>query len=546
MKKTLLSILLLFTLTSLNAQNWEWFIQHVGVGEDIDVADEGTIHLGGFFAQPTIIGPYQLNPTGPFAEAEILTASFDQNGNVLWANSAGGNYEDRTFGVSHDSLGNTYITGQLNISVVFDTLALSTSGSYDIFVAQYDASGAFQWLRQVGGVKDESGNDIVTDAQGNTYVTGYFSDTMYFDNHVIGAPWNGPQQIYHSFLAKYDMNGNAQWARSAGSWHSIANSADIDGNGNVYITGYFNDSITFDSITLYSNGQRDLYIAKYSPTGDALWATSIGGAGWDEGKGISANQNGECFVTGVFADTIQVNGNTLIGAGGTDVLIAKFNAQGNLEWMHRAGGAENDIGYGINYNEITGNIGLVGSFKATANFENNTMTSNGLDDLFIAEYDSNGNLIWVHGTGGSGRDAAHRIDSDAQGAFYVTGAFFGSVQFGTNTYSTGPGVETDFFVVKIAQPSQTSIDEMSLLKSEFNIFPNPTSNELYVTTNIPYPNDLNVSLQNLQGTVLRSFNCNLQDKLKIDIEDIPSGIYLVRINTQGKIPFTSRVLITNN
>ena len=74
----------------------------------------------------------------------------------------------------------------------------------------------------------------------------------------------------------------------------------VDVNNNIYLTGtFYSDSITFDSITLYNNSNSNIFIAKFDPFGNVLWAKSSENRMLTLGDDLTVNANGEIFLSEV-------------------------------------------------------------------------------------------------------------------------------------------------------------------------------------------------------------------------------------------------------
>ncbi|MFH1514383.1 MAG: hypothetical protein ABIG42_02875, partial [bacterium] len=148
------------------------------------------------------------------------------------------------------------------------------------------------WARTWGGANApgfgfEGGKEVATDASGNIYVTGYFSDVVDFDPGPGTEEYtaNGWSDVY---LSKFDPNGNFVWARTWGGAESDEGyAADIDDSGNIYVTGYYRETVDFDpgpgTEEYTSNDRADVYLSKFDPNGNFVWARTWGGAESDEG-----------------------------------------------------------------------------------------------------------------------------------------------------------------------------------------------------------------------------------------------------------------------
>jgi hypothetical protein len=372
-----------------------------------------------------------------------------------WANRAGGSSTELASGIATGPNGNVYVTGSYyNDTIVFGSTPLLNRGLGDVYIAAYDASGNSLWALGAGSSLDEFGADVVTDADGNVYVTGSFrSDAITLGSFLIlnTDPIFGTADI---FLAKLDSAGNVLWAASAGGdttdgAYSIA----CDGAGNLAITGAFTSSlIYFGSHTLTNNSIANFFIAKYDSAGNVLWAHNNGN-GYSWGQSIAADAAGNSIVLGILVDTAVTFGNETVynadGLGYTpDLFIVKYDANGNVQWAQGVGGTDYD-GDGSIAADAAGNVFIAGFYFS------NTITigsfvlineSTGGDDFFAAKLDPAGNVLWVNDADGYCEPTA--ITTDSQGNCYVTGSFNAYVTFGGDTLIEDGGLSSDVFVVK--------------------------------------------------------------------------------------------------
>jgi uncharacterized protein (TIGR02145 family) len=237
------------------------------------------------------------------------------------------------------------------------------------------------------------------------------------------------------FLFSFDLNAQSfEWAKGiSGNNNNISYSIKNDAIGNSYMTGQFQGTATFDTIQLTSYGGYDIFIAKYSPSGNFLWAKHAGGIADDRGYGISVDTKGNIFITGCFAhaavfDTIQLMNNDLSNA--THFFIARYDQNGNCLWAKKAEGKSSDFGSAIAI-DANSNCYVTGSFSGTPTFDTVQFNCYGLTDIFIAKYDIDGNFIWAKQAGGDMSDAGHSISVDAYGNSFVTGEYEDTSKFGT-------------------------------------------------------------------------------------------------------------------
>ena len=449
MKKTLLFVLLLLCTTFIFAQIdvWLWAKKAGGTQDDegysIDIDSSGNSYVTGYFYGTASFGSTTLTSGG---SNDIFVAKLDSSGNWLWAKKAGGTGSDYSCSIATDSSGNSFVTGYFYGTASFGSITLTSSGSADIFVAKLDSNGNWLWAKKAGGTSDDEGNGIAIDSSGNSYVTGCFLGTASLGNITLTS--NGWGDI---FVAKLDSSGNWLWAKKAGGTndddgHSIA----TDSFGNSYITGYFSSApASFGTINLTSSGGDNIFVAKLDSSGNWLWAKQAGGTGFNFSQSIATNSYGNSYITGLFEETVSFGTTTLTSSGSYDIFVAKLDSDGNWLWAKQAGGTGLDWGNGI-ATKSSGNSYVTGKFQGTASFGSTTLTSSGNADIFVAKLDNSGNWLGAQKAGGTGIDDGQSIAIDSYGNSYVTGYFQRTASFGDiNISSSGL---YDIFVAKAHIP----------------------------------------------------------------------------------------------
>jgi len=371
----------------------------------------------------------------------------------LWVKNAGGTNYDYSNGIAVDADGNSYVTGYFEGSSTFCSTVLTSSGYYDIFVAKLDSSGNWEWAKKAGGTNYDFSYSIAVDTSGSCYITGEFFDYATFGDIILTS--NGSYDI---FIAKLDSNGNWLWAKNAGgTGDDIGYGIAVDASGNSYVMGnFFSTTATFGSTTLTSNGVSDIFVAKLDSSGNWLWAKNAGGTSFDYGSGIAVDASGNSYVTGYFADSATFGSTSLTSNGYYDIFIVKLDSDGNWLWAQNAGGTDGDWGYGIAV-DTSGNSYITGYFADSATFGSTTLTNYGDEDIFIAKLDSSGNWLWANKAGGTDGDWGKDIAVDANRNSYVTGYFRGTTTVGAtfgNITIYGSGISSNYnvFVAKVHIP----------------------------------------------------------------------------------------------
>jgi Beta-propeller repeat len=354
--------------------------------------------------------------------------------------SAGGPENDIAQGIAVDGSGNVYITGYYGGTAAFGNTSVTSAGDTDIFIAKYNSSGAVQWVRSAGGTGIDRGQSIAVDAGGNVYVTGFYRATATFGTASVTAAGNDD-----IFVAKYAGNGDFQWVKSAGSSLEDSGRGIAVAAGNVYLTGFYKLTATFDGTTVTSAGGEDIFMAKYDALGNVLWVRSAGSTGDDRGLGIAADPAGYLYATGYFLETASFGAQSVTSVGGHDIFTTKYNANGDVQWVRSAGGNNHDYGQSIAVSAV-GNPVVTGGFQNTAVFEGTNVASAGDWDVFIVKYNTAGSFVSVRSAGGTGYDYGYGIALDAADNAYVTGIYSGTAKFGTATKTSAGSF--DVFIAK--------------------------------------------------------------------------------------------------
>jgi len=345
----------------------------------IDVSRSGSISITGQFSDTMTAGvanPVLLISGG---DNDVFISNYDNNGDILWAKSLGGPGIDYPGGISSDHDGNVYLTGDFHLS------SFPFSGS-KIFLAKYDSLGNNSWLRmETSFDNNHFGNGIKTDANGNSYVTGEFFDTVRFGpSSTIGA---GNVES-NAFIAKFDSSGAMVWGQKAGSPSGYCGSKaiDIDDAGNSYFTGYYKGTISLGPINIVSasGNTYDVFVTKCDPFGNYEWANKSNGPG--NARYINVDDFGDVFVSGTYSTTISFGPNVLISLGSTDIFIAETDPFGNFSGATSCGGTQADYVSGMDASAA--GLFLTGYFTDTIHFGNSISTvanSSTATDVFLAK-----------------------------------------------------------------------------------------------------------------------------------------------------------------
>ena len=302
--------------------NVKWAARQSGDGNDygrgVSTDRFGNVYLTGYY--DAALNLYNHDNTTTHApltsdNSDSFLAKYDKDGTVEWAARQAGGRDDHGYGVSTDRSGNVYLTGHYggnggdlklyNHDNTTTHPPLTSEGAdYDSFLAKYDKDGTVVWAAQQSGDGNDRGYGISADRSGNVYLTGYYGSgvlNLYNHDNTLHPTPLTIEGNFDSFLAKYDKNGNVEWAaRQSGGETDFGHGVSTDRSGNVYLTGYYG---SVGDLELYDQGSNvahtptltnegnynNSFLAKYDKNGNVEWAARQAGDGDgdDLGYGVS-------------------------------------------------------------------------------------------------------------------------------------------------------------------------------------------------------------------------------------------------------------------
>jgi hypothetical protein len=337
----------------------------------------------------------------------LFLAKFNSEGKFLWVKR--GNHAEGA-AISFDKDNNCYMTGYFLGTATFDNYQLTANGGMDFFIAKYDSTGKLIWIKSNGQVTGGCGVDIYTDQNGTCYLTGSFAGTVKIGNIQLTS--KGYTDI---FIAKYDSNGNFGWIKQLGdTGYNTGYSISIDTDNNIFLFGNFDNTINIGNINLTQTNMYSYFVAKFDKYGTPLWVKPI-----DADKSvtfnISTDQDNGLLICGNYyeAGTVKVGDFEIKGNEPSNGFLIKYDSDGNLLWeKHDAFFADISI-------DNLNNIYAAGTFDGTLQLGSYTLKSIGQSDVFIAKYDSYGNVLWAQQKGDSNDEVCYGISMDNKENCYV-------------------------------------------------------------------------------------------------------------------------------
>ncbi len=546
--------------TFAHADDWQWAKSAGKLSYDQGRAvifdqNSNTYLLGNYQGPSITFGDTILANNGDY---DIFFVKYNNAGNVIWAKRAGKSGTDFATNVATDKKGFIYITGQFDSPKIifgFDTLVNNSNTYTDIYLVKYDTSGNIRWARREGGTKNEYCTSIFVNTRCEMFATGSFSSSTFSigDSTFINHTNDGLKTDAH--LIKYDTSGNVSWARSSGGENDdTGNDIISDSAGNVYYCGAFkSNSITFGSNTLTTHGNVDMFLVKYTASGDVVWAQNAGGNNNDNAVALAFDPQGNIVVVGSFSSSYFIIGDTtIITNGGYDIFCAKFDTIGTLLWAQRFGGTARDDGSNLSIDK-QGNIYCTGYFfSSTITFGAYTLTNTGGADNFITKLNSDGNPLYAEKIGGILDDNSYGIAIDDIGKVTITGMFNSPmIQFGNFSFTNADTLNGTSDVFVAVHSPIVGVPEIGKKKSQFSLeqnYPNPFNPQTAIGFSLLAVGKVSLKIYDVLGREVAVLLHNEQmdageHAIPFDGNKLSSGVYFYRLTIGNTFTQTKRMIL---
>lgn len=448
--------------------NYQWTHTVAGTPKSLTVDSSGNFYLAGTFKGTVDFDPDAVatdnHSSNNASYYDVFITRFNSDRSYGWTDTFGGTRSDTINKISFvsDAL---YLTGYYMGAGAGELIDLdptagvdnhTTNGDwYDVFLSKLNPDGSFGWARSFGDSFQDEGISVAGDGNGNIYLTGKYTYNPDFDptegiDQQINTITNTNTNI---FLSKYDANGNYYWTKAFdGGESDQPYDVTADSEGNVYLTGTFQNWVDFDGSEAtdkhMTNGSLDLFITKYASDGTYGWTETLGSTINDYGKSIKVLADKSLFFYGTFCYDVDFD-----FTDNTDILSAPNNAKAfiskisqsttgwnpaptvlptktadmDFSFAHSFGGGSGENIYGAV--DKDGNLFVTGmTYSASVDYNpseegENIISLIGWQDTYLSKFDSEGNYLWTKTFGGTGAGVwPHAIAIDSHGYVYIAGA----------------------------------------------------------------------------------------------------------------------------
>ncbi len=358
---------------------------------------------------------------------DMLIAAFDPNGFLEWVRTEGSSGGDHASSIALSPTGSVLVTGHTSGSpgetVVFGVgEAHETSWQHgddgrDAVIARFDGNGGLEWVWGSGSHGNDYGRAVAFLSDGSLAATGVYGASFALGGGEPGEavlPWSGEADVY---VARFDPDRHLAWARriASQSWDYSAGALGVFADDSVIVAGSFGNGVTdpiaatfgegeSNETTLTSEGNGDVFVARFDAEGGLTWARRAGGQELEIVKGVAVGDQGQVWITGSFwgqptFGAGEATEMTLadVGQRPSNLFIARYTSDGQFHWARRAGTTDeaspepDDQGTAI-VELPDGSLVITGQCGESATFgpgepNETTLTPHGGRDIFLARFE---------------------------------------------------------------------------------------------------------------------------------------------------------------
>ncbi len=214
-----------------------------------------------------------------------------------------------------------------------------------------------------------------------------------------------------AYLAQYSDRGELVWALQVGGPRNDSPlGVSVAPDGSIYVGGF-----TDGDFASANQGSADVWLARFDADGNELWRRQFGGPAWDRGFDVTAFDGG-AYITGYTASTLDAG----TDLGGFDGFAARYDAEGNQQWVRHIGTDATDWGQGSAL-APDGGLYMTGYTEGAL-----AGTHAGDKDLFAVRINVDGSLAWATQLGTAALDWAQGVGAGPEGGMLIAGSTEGA------------------------------------------------------------------------------------------------------------------------
>lgn len=344
---------------------------------------------GGVFFAGKTAGDLSVPHTG--GRHDVFLCRYDGDGNRIWITQFGSSKDDIPTEIAPDGADGVFVVGYTE-----GDFGGPNEGRIDGFLGRVDSTGSVLWMRQIGGPYDDYAYSVASDGAGGAYVVGT-------TDSILGGSSAGLSDAY---LAHYDAQGTQSWIKQFGtSAYDRGLSVVRDSSNTLFVAGD-----TSGDLAAPSAGSSDIYLARFSNSGDQIWVRQFGTTAHDDASGLALDGAGGVFLGG---GTYGSLGGPVQGSH--DCIVARFNNSGDQLWMKQFGSN------GLDFISPVASDGAGGVFVAGFTYGNLGRLSFGGKDVYLAHYDGSGQQLRLTQIGTTADESCGGLAPSGDGDVFFAG-----------------------------------------------------------------------------------------------------------------------------
>ncbi len=556
---------------------------------DLAVDKEGNVYITGGTSSsdfPVSSGVYQQiydnrgsGTVGNWGPMSVFVSKFSADGDLIWSTFIGGPSYDRAYAIEVDDTGKVYIGGRAGEGYP------TTPGAYqEDFTVAGARNGLYGHQNGFVSILSADGSELLYSTYYGSDSYGFFRDIDIDDkgyvygilNAVTGTPGGISADAYDNTHngGQYDMVP-VKFTPELDSvvWATFLGGSDADNGGpsvkvgtdySVFIAGGTKSTdfpISTGAVqSSYGGGASDMFVTRIAPDGKSIiYSTYLGGNNGDfsETHCLFVDQYNQAFVAGGSNST---NISTTPGSikankpsNDFDAVLFKVSSDGTqLMAASYFGGTENDFSEGLYVNDMGelffGGTTLSSDFPVSSDAYMSSVVDQ--ENGFVVQLDSNfSNIVYSSYYGAGDDDAVRAFSIGPNESIYLGGQTLsndlpstaGAFQLLRHTENN----RADCYLAILAKEELTSNDEPKNLNEHFLVYPNPSTDILYIQ--LDEKRDLSsseVQIHNVDGNLIKVIHPK-ENLLHISTNGIPNGAYSIQFLDKKLGYISSRRFVIN-
>ncbi|HET6992590.1 MAG TPA: T9SS type A sorting domain-containing protein [Bacteroidia bacterium] len=282
-------------------------------------------------------------------QIDAFLAVFDDSLNVQWSTYYGGANPEDIHAICVTPQGEIAFVGGTrsnNFPVTANAWQAGLLNQPDNYLVKFGMDGSRHYATFFGGTNNEDANGIVSDADGNLYMTGFtYSADFPTQGNVFQSNLQGQNDVY---VSKFDVNGQLVWSTFVGGGGQDVAWAMYGLGKYIFVCGEtespaFPVSTTAIQATYASNG--DGFVIKMDTSGQMVSGTFMGGNGVDALLAITVDADTSVITCGDTYSTDLPVANAFQSTNATagDGYVLKFGMSEELPLSFSSVNADHSI-----------------------------------------------------------------------------------------------------------------------------------------------------------------------------------------------------------